>query len=252
MKNYKMLIQYDGTRYRGWQIQKSTDMTIQGKLTAVLSELVTHPVEVIGSGRTDAGVHALGQVANVHLDWSRSIGGELSADELRDYLNRYLPEDIAVLEVTETKDRFHSRYHCVSKTYRYRIHTSAIPNVFERKFVYNYEGGELDVGSMRRAAERLIGKHDFAAFCGNAKMKKSTERTIFSIVIEEKASELVIDFCGDGFLQNMVRILTGTLIEVGNGTKKPEEIPDILASKKRECAGYTVPPQGLVLVEAKY
>lgn len=245
MKNYRITVQYDGTRYRGWQVQKSTDATIQGKLEHVLSTLAGHPVEVIGSGRTDAGVHAVGQVANFHID------DDFSGEELMETLNRYLPEDIAVTEIVEVEERFHSRYHATSKTYCYRIHTSTVPNVFERKYVYTYTDA-LDVGKMQQAASFLMGTHDFSSFCGNRHMKKSTVRTIIDIEFRRMERELAIYYTGDGFLQNMVRILTGTLIEVGSGRRDPESMKDILAAKDREAAGYTAPPQGLRLEKVTY
>ena len=225
MKNYKITVSYDGTRYKGWQVLKSTDATIQGKLQMVLSALAGHPVEVIGSGRTDAGVHAIGQVANFHLD------EHFSAEEV--------------------DDRFHSRYQAVEKTYRYRIRTSPVPNVFERKFLYQY-GQTLDVDKMKKAAQALVGTHDFASFCGNRHMKKSTVRTIFSIDLVERDGEIEILYCGNGFLQNMVRILTGTLIEVGRGERAPESMPALLKAKERKQAGYTAPPQGLRLEKVTY
>ncbi len=245
MKNYKILVQYDGTRYKGWQVQNSTDMTIQGKLQAVLGELAGEPIEVIGSGRTDAGVHACGQVANFHI--SEAFLGE----EILDYLNQYLPMDIAVTSIEEVEERFHARFHATGKTYQYRIHTSRIPNVFERKYMYTYTT-PLDVDRMRKAASYLLGTHDFMSFCGNKKMKKSTVRTVLAIEIEEKPAEIVISFTGDGFLQNMIRIMTGTLIEVGNGTKQPEDMVGILEGRNRELAGYTVPPEGLMLKQVEY
>jgi len=245
LKNYKITVQYDGTRYKGWQVQKSTDMTIQGKLQDVLTTMTGQQVEVIGSGRTDAGVHAYGQVANFH------IPDHFHKEEVLDYLNHYLPMDIAVLDITEVDERFHARYHAVSKTYMYRIHTSMIPNVFERKFMYTYTE-KLDIANMREAAKYMIGTHNFAAFCGNKKMKKSTVRTVTEIEIVEKENEIQISYTGDGFLQNMIRIMTGTLIEVGNGMKQPEDVEDILASMDRQNAGYTVPPEGLVLREVRY
>ena len=245
MRNYKITIQYDGTRYKGWQVQKSTDMTIQGKIQDVLAAMIGQEIEVIGSGRTDAGVHAYGQVANFHLP------NQFDKDEVLEYLNHYLPMDIAVLSIEEVDTRFHARFNAVSKTYVYRIHTSTIPNVFERKYMYSYTD-TLDVSAMRKATQYLIGKHDFAAFCGNKKMKKSTVRTITSIDIKEKGHEIEISYTGDGFLQQMIRIMTGTLIEVGNGTKKAEDIPKILDSKTREFAGYTVPSEGLALQSVKY
>lgn len=245
MENYKMVLAYDGTRYRGWQRQKGTEMTIQGKAEAVLASFAGYPVEITGSGRTDAGVHARGQTANFHL--KQACDGE----ELLEYLNRYLPEDIAVLSVEKADGQFHSRYHAVSKTYLYRIHTGKIPEVFERKYVYDYQT-PLDTERMRRAAELLCGTHDFTSFCGNRKMKKSTVRTIFEIRIEETEQETRLFYTGDGFLQNMVRILTGTLIETGDGRREPEDIPLLLEAKNREAAGYTAPACGLTLLSVEY
>ncbi len=245
MKNYKITIQYDGTRYKGWQVQKSTYMTIQGKIQEILKQLAGEDIEVIGSGRTDAGVHAYGQVANFH------IKEDFSAEEILKYLNHYLPMDIAVLSIEEVEERFHSRYHATEKTYVYRIHNSDIPNVFERKYVYDYTE-HLDIERMKEAANYLVGTHDFASFCGNKKMKKSTVRTIFSIEIEQLGEEIRISFTGDGFLQNMIRIITGTLIEVGSNRKEPVEVQKILEKKDRTLAGYTAPPQGLVLKKVRY
>ena len=238
-------MQYDGTRYKGWQVQKSTDMTIQGKMQDVLSQMAGQEIEVIGSGRTDAGVHAYGQVANFHMP------KHFLEKEILEYLNHYLPMDIAVLDIEEAEERFHARYHAVRKTYVYRIHRSNIPNVFERKYMYTYTEA-LDITAMKKAAQLLLGTHDFMAFCGNKKMKKSTVRTIISINIEEKENELRISYTGDGFLQNMIRILTGTLIEIGNGTKSYSEIIEILESKDRQKAGYTAPPEGLILEKVYY
>lgn len=245
MNNYRITIQYDGTRYRGWQTLSSTDETIQGKLADVLSKMAGEDVAVIGSGRTDAGVHARGQVANFYLSdvWD--------AAEIQDYLNRYLPEDIAVIQTEKTDERFHSRYQAKSKTYLYRIHTGRIPEVFERKYVYDYQI-PLDAERMKKAAGFLIGTHDFRSFCGNKKMKKSTVRTIYNICMEESRQELRIFYTGDGFLQNMVRILTGTLIEIGDGRREPEEITEILEAKDRARAGYTAPACGLTLLEVGY
>lgn len=245
MKNFKITIQYDGTRYKGWQVQKSTDMTIQGKIQSVLSEMAGQEIEVIGSGRTDAGVHAYAQVANFH------VPAHFKVHEILDYLNHYLPMDIAVLDIEEVGERFHARFNAISKTYVYRIHTSNIPNVFERKYMYTYTE-KLDVKRMRQAADLLLGTHDFAAFCGNKKMKKSTVRTVRDITIEEMEHEIRISYIGDGFLQQMIRIMTGTLIEVGNGTKQPEDVLQILESKNRETAGYTVPAEGLLLKCVQY
>lgn len=253
MANYRMVVQYDGTNYKGWQVQNSTSDTIQGKLQNILSILAGSPVEVIGSGRTDAGVHALGQVANFHID----LENEISASDLMTYINEHLPEDIAVTALTQEDERFHARYSEKGKTYRYRIHVSPIANVFEKRFIYSYTDMPLDTAAMRKAAALLVGKHDYKSFCGNRHMKKSTVRTITSIDIKEVTDdnglrEVDIYYSGDGFLQNMIRILTGTLIEVGTGRRAPESMSDLLEAKNREAAGYTAPPQGLCLMEVYY
>lgn len=245
LKNYKITIQYDGTRYKGWQVQNSTDMTIQGKIQNILKEMTGQEIEVIGSGRTDAGVHALGQVANFH------VPKHFNPREILEYLNHYLPMDIAVIDIEEVDERFHARFNAVEKTYMYRIHTSIIPNVFERKYMYTYTE-PLNIEAMKEAAKLILGTHNFMAFCGNKKMKKSTVRTITAIDIIEKDSEIQICYTGDGFLQQMIRIMTGTLIEVGNGTKQPSDIVAILDSKDRQYAGYTVPAEGLILKSVKY
>lgn len=245
MKNYKIIVAYDGTRYKGWQIQKNTEMTIQGKLTMVLGKLAGHPVEVIGSGRTDAGVHAIGQTANFHLE------EHFTKEEIWEYLNRFLPEDIVITNIEEVDNRFHSRYNALSKTYSYRIRTSAISDVFSRRFCYQY-GKELDIGRMKKAARILTGTHDFASFCGNKHMKKSTMRTIYDISFIQKDGELEIRYTGNGFLQGMVRILTGTLIEVGRGEREPESMQALLEAENRDQAGYTAPPQGLRLENVEY
>lgn len=256
MRNYKIIVQYDGGRYSGWQVQKTTPDTIQGKIETVLGYLFNHPIEIAGSGRTDAGVHALGQVANFHLseedialvikDKNDTLEGIICS-----YLNAHLPKDIAIVSVTEVDERFHSRLSAKSKTYVYRIHTSDISNVFERKYVYDYPE-KLDVSLMRKAASYLEGTHDFKSFCANRHMKKSTVRTIYSIEITETDSELVLSFTGNGFLMNMVRILTGTLIEVGSKRRDPASMPEILDALDRDAAGYTAPPQGLFLKEVYY
>lgn len=245
MKNYKIIVAYDGTRYKGWQIQKNTEMTIQGKLSMVLGNLAGHPVEVIGSGRTDAGVHSLGQTANFHLE------EHFTEEEIWAYLNRYLPEDIVITNLKEVDNRFHSRYNAVSKTYSYRIRTSPIPDVFSHRFCYQY-GMPLDAARMEQAAQILTGTYDFASFCGNKHMKKSTVRTIYDISFIKKDGELEILYTGNGFLQGMVRILTGTLIEVGRGDREPESMTALIEAKNRELAGYTAPPHGLRLEQVEY
>ncbi|MCI9306882.1 MAG: tRNA pseudouridine(38-40) synthase TruA [Lachnospiraceae bacterium] len=245
MRNIKLLIQYDGTRYNGWQSQEHTEQTIQGKLTKVLERMLGEEIDLQGSGRTDAGVHAAGQTANFR---TRS---EVSCEEILDYVNRYLPEDIAVSEVTEADLRFHSRLHACRKTYVYRIWNSAIPNVFERKYMYQVKE-PLYVEQMRQAADLLEGTHDFRAFCANGRTKKSTVRTLEQIKIERRERELSLHFTGNGFLYHMVRILTGTLLEVGMGKRDPEEMTHILASLDRKEAGPMAPAQGLCLWNVVY
>lgn len=267
-KNYRLTISYDGTRYQGWQKQKKTDQTIQGKLEEVLRRMVCqhaqrhmlensmiripHPeselfqsIQVIGAGRTDAGVHAKAMTANVFLDIA------LREEELRDYLNRYLPEDISVADVRIASDRFHSRFQALAKTYCYSCYCGSGKPVFDRKYVTVLER-RPDIGSMREAAECLIGNHDFKAFCGNPKMKKSTWRRIDSIEIREEGDYIRILVRGNSFLQNMVRILTGTLLEVGFHRMQAEDVSRILASLDRTQAGPTAPAKGLCLLEVHY
>lgn len=243
--NYRLDIQYDGTRYEGWQRQKSTDNTIQGKIEEVLSRMLERPVQIDGAGRTDSGVHARGQVANVHMDT------KMSCKEICEYLNRYLPEDIEISSVIQAEERFHSRLLAKKKVYQYRIVTDSHKNVFERKYQYPLHA-ELDVDAIRKAAEQLLGTHDFKSFCSNKKMKKSTVRTLYSIDVKKESHELIITYIGDGFLYNMVRILTGTLIEVGRGERQPGEMPGILSANDRSMAGFTAPAQGLTLLEVRY
>lgn len=243
--NYRFDIQYDGTRYGGWQRQKTTDNTIQGKIEEVLFRMTGSPVLIQGAGRTDAGVHALGQVANGHFD------SRMSCEEICDYMNHYLPEDIEILRVSQVSERFHSRLNAREKLYRYRIGIGSHKNVFERKYLCPLHE-TYDVEAMEEAAGYLTGTHDFRSFCANKKIKKSTVRTIYEIRITELPKELQIDYRGDGFLYNMVRILTGTLIEIGRGSRKPEEIQAILEGRDRGLAGFTAPARGLTLVEVGY
>lgn len=255
-KNIGIVLQYDGTRYDGWQKQGNTDQTIQRKLETALEKMTGNPVEVHGSGRTDAGVHALGQVANFHIpaEFFRGLKKESKcpdAEFVKQYLNRYLPEDIAVLEAVEAPARFHSRLNAVSKTYVYRIETADKKDVFERKYVYGL-GRALDLIAMRRVASCLVGTHDFKSFCSLKKAKKSTTRTVSSIEIEEQGTKVIITYEGNGFLFNMVRILTGTLIEVGLHEKTLNEVKEALSGGGRELAGKTAPSEGLFLAKVVY
>ncbi|MBB6217242.1 tRNA pseudouridine38-40 synthase [Anaerosolibacter carboniphilus] len=245
MRNVKLIIEYDGTKYNGWQRLGNTDNTIQAKLEGVLSKMTGENIEIIGSGRTDAGVHAYHQIANFKTH------SMMSVYEMRDYCNQYLPQDIVVKEAVEVEERFHARYNATSKKYLYRIWTGRIPTVFHRKYTY-YIPQRLNVEAMRKAASYLIGEHDFQAFSSVKSKKKSTVRKIYAIDIHKEDSELNILFHGNGFLHNMVRIIAGTLIEVGLGKMKAEEIPEILEGKIRAQAGITAPAQGLFLYEVHY
>lgn len=246
-RNIFVVLEYDGTRYDGWQKQGNTGNTIQGRLEAVLGRLAGEPVEVIGSGRTDAGVHARGQTANFHIDASVCPDGKTAME----YLNRYLPEDIRVLSAKTVPERFHSRLSAVQKTYAYYVETAPKSSVFDRKYVYGL-GQRPNVERMRRAAALLMGTHDFKSFCSNKRMKKSTVRTISKIRILEEGSRLVFFYTGDGFLYHMVRILTGTLLETGLFLREPESMKEILLAKDRAAAGATAPPEGLFLMSVDY
>lgn len=244
MANYKFLIEYDGTRYYGWQRQPDQN-TIQGKLESVLSLMCGQEVEVIGAGRTDGGVHARGMTANAVLDT------EASCEEIRDYLNRYLPDDIAVLEVRVASPRFHARYNAIGKTYCYTCYDGEVKPVFDRKYYTRLEE-KPDLERMREAAELLKGQHDFRNFCVNPRMKKSTVRCVDQILIERDGGYLRFTFHGTGFLQNMVRIMVGTLLEVGCGRMTPEQVKEALESVERQKAGPTAPAQGLCLISVDY
>ena len=244
MRNLRLDICYDGTRYRGWQRLQGDDNTIQGKLETALSRILEEPVEISGSGRTDAGVHAMGQVANFHCRSS------MPPEEILAQLRRYLPEDIGIYSCKECSDRFHARLNAKEKTYRYRIWNSEAPCVFDRRFVTVLRE-RLDVEAMRQAAAHFPGQHDFSAFCGNPKFKKSTVRFIRSLKIEQAGQEIRITVTGNGFLHNMVRIMVGTLIEVGRGEREADSIPSLFGGKRAE-AGFLVPPQGLCLMEVEY
>ena len=216
MRNLRLDICYDGTRYRGWQRLPGKDDTIQGKLETTLSRILGEHIEISGSGRTDAGVHAKHQIANFHCDTA------MTAEEILEQLRRYLPEDIGIHSCKDVSPRFHARLNAKEKTYLYRIWNSETPCVFDRRYV-TVMPERLNLDAMREAAAHLCGEHDFSAFCGNAKMKKSTVRFIRSIAIKPCGEEVRLYFTGNGFLHNMVRILTGTLVEVGreSGHRNP-------------------------------
>lgn len=244
--NFRLTIEYDGRRYSGWQRQGNTDNTIQGKIEQILSRMTGHAVEINGAGRTDAGVHARAQVANV------KIRTDKTAQEIQELLNHYLPQDIAVTACEQAPERFHARLNAKGKHYRYRLCDGGVPDVFARQYVCAWEQ-RLDVDAMRRAAAYLIGTHDFRALSSvNKRFKKSTVRTITQITITRKPREICFDVIGTGFLYNMVRILIGTLVEVGEGKRAPDSMPAILDSLDRQQAGITMPPQGLTLEAVLY
>ncbi len=244
MRNLRLDICYDGSRYKGWQRLSGTDNTIQGKIETALSRILDEPIEISGSGRTDAGVHARGQVASFHCQ-----SGKSCAEILSD-LRRYLPEDIGIYSCKEVSPRFHARLNAKEKTYLYRIWNSEAPCVFDRKFVAIFPE-QLDVDAMQAAAARICGEHDFSAFCGNPKFKKSTVRFVRSVDIQRVGDELRILVTGNGFLHSMVRIITGTLIEVGRGERDADSIPALFGAKRAE-AGFLAPAQGLCLQEVYY
>ncbi|MBO7357285.1 MAG: tRNA pseudouridine(38-40) synthase TruA [Lachnospiraceae bacterium] len=249
MKNVKLTISYDGTKYLGWEHQPNTDMTIQGKLEGVVNKMVDAKecVEIIGAGRTDAGVHAKAMVCNMFIDT------EMSEQEIKDYLNKYLPEDICVNKVSFAAERFHSRYKATGKTYCYTLAYGDEKPVFDRKYVW-YLDTKPDINAMKQAAELLMGEHDFASFCSNPKMKKSTVRLVDLIDVKDKEKEkrIYLTFHGTGFLQHMVRILTGTLVEVGLHKRTYESMTELLDARDRKLAGVTAPAQGLCLQKVDY
>ena len=244
MRNLRLDICYDGTRYRGWQRLPGRDDTLQGKLEECLSRILGEKIEISGSGRTDAGVHAKHQIANFHCE------STLPAQDILEQLRRYLPEDIGIHSCKDASPRFHARLNAKEKTYLYRIWNSHNPCVFDRRYVAVMPE-ELDINAMKAAAGYLCGEHDYSAFCGNAKINKSTVRFIRSIDIQRTGEEIHLTFTGNGFLHNMVRILVGTLVEVGRGERSPESIPELFGNKRAE-AGFLAPAKGLCLEEVMY
>ncbi len=244
-RNFMLTLCYDGSRYRGWQRQGNTDNTIQARTETLLSRLLGQEIEIAASGRTDAGVHARRQVCSFRADTDYDVSFMLT--ELR----KHLPEDIGALTLAEAAPRFHARLNCREKTYVYRVWNSEEPNVFERRYLYVFPAS-LDPDTMRAAANVLLGEHDFSAFCFNKHMKKSAVRTLKSVEIERRGAEVRLSFTGNGFLYNMVRILTGTLLEVGSGQRSIESVSTALESLDREQAGFTAPAQGLILWDVGY
>lgn len=238
---------YDGSNYAGWQRLGKQDKkpSIQYILEGCISECLGETIKMIGSGRTDAGVHALGQVANFHCQ------SRLAVDFLRKNINNKLPEDIVILEAEDVEHDFHSRYSAKLKTYEYWIDIRETPNVFTRKYAY-HSSKPLNLEAMRKASKYMIGTHDFKAFSTDRKGNKSTIRTVEKITIVLQENNIRIRITGNGFLYNMVRIIVGTLLEIGEGLRIPEDIPIILNSKSRQMAGITVSSHALFLVDVRY
>ena len=245
MRNIKIIIEYDGSRYKGWQKQTKDVNTIQGRMEDILSEMTGEEIQLIGCGRTDAGVHALNYTANFHTN------STINNEDILIRLNDKLPDDIGVKSLRNASERFHSRYNILSKTYLYRINNSGYNNVFGRKYIHNVRE-KLDLDKMRECAELLIGTHDFQSFTSLKTKTKSTVRTINYITISEIDNTIEIDINGNGFLWNMVRIILGTLIEAGKENLNKDEMLVILNAKKRADAGPMVPAKGLFLKDVEY
>jgi tRNA pseudouridine38-40 synthase len=244
MRNLRLDLCYEGTRYRGWQRLPGVENTIQFKLETTLSRILGEPIEVIGSGRTDAGTHARKQVANFHCK------STMPADLILQQLRMYLPEDIGIYSCKDVSERFHARLNAKTKTYRYRLWNSDVPCVFERKFVA-IEPEKLDILAMQTAASLFLGQHDFSAFCAKKNIKKSTVRYIQSFTIERCGNELVFTVTGNGFLHHMVRIMVGTILEVGKGERGIQSIPALFGGNRAD-AGVLMPACGLCLMEVFY
>ncbi|HBY20730.1 MAG: tRNA pseudouridine(38-40) synthase TruA [Clostridiales bacterium GWE2_32_10] len=245
MNNYKLIIQYDGNKYKGWQRLGNTDDTVQARIENVLSKMLDRKIEIIGCSRTDTGVHALGQVANF------MVNDKLNVLDTKNYINKYLPEDICVTEVIQASERFHARYNANGKTYLYKIWNKEHANPFMRKYSM-YVKEKLNIEIMREASKYFLGEHDFTAYTNAKSKSKSMLRNIKSIEIKEINNFIEIRISGDGFLHNMARRIIGTLIEIGLDRKKGEDIPRILELKKRDQTGEMALACGLYLEEIRY
>ncbi len=244
MKRVKLTVAYDGTNYCGWQVQPN-GITIQEVLNQCLSEFTGEKIETIGASRTDAGVHALGNVAVFDTEM------RMPGDKFSFALNQRLPEDIRIQKSEEVDVNFHPRYIKSQKTYEYRILNRRFPIPTER-FYSHFTYIPLDIEKMREAAEYLVGEHDFKSFCGTGAQVKTTVRTVKEIQIEKNEDRITIRITGEGFLYNMVRIIAGTLMDIGGGLYPPEKIQEILEAKDRKKAGPTAPARGLTLMEIQY
>lgn len=244
MRRIKLIVAYDGTEYSGWQIQPEAP-TIEMYLDKAIRELTGENVHVTGASRTDAGVHAYGNVAV--FDTESTIPG----DRFTFALNRFLPDSIVIQDSWEVSVDFHPRHCDTRKTYEYRILNTAVPLPQKRNFTWHV-AGSIDIEKMKEAAAYIVGEHDFKSFCCVRTQAESTVRTIYSLEVLQEGSEIIIRIKGNGFLYNMVRIITGTLIQVGKGRFKPEYVKQMLEAEDRTVAGQTAPPQGLTLVGIEY
>ena len=244
MKNIKLTIEYDGKMYHGWQVQKNA-VTVQQKLSEAIYHLTKEHVNLIGSSRTDEGVHAYGQVANFVTN--SNIQGERFAHAI----NAFLPPDIVVVKSEDVPLDFHARYNTTGKRYRYIIYNRRIKSALWKDRAYHVRN-EIDIDIMKEAAKYLVGTHDFSSFRASGSSTKTSIRTIHDISIDKKGDLITIDVSGDGFLYNMVRIIAGTLVEMGVGHIEPFKMEDIINAKDRKKAGKTAPPQGLYLMEVYY
>lgn len=242
-KNIRIVVSYNGSRYCGWQKQKDS-LGIQGEIEFACKKIFKEDVDVIGSGRTDAGVHALGQVANF------KVGTTIPASKISEILNNNLPKDISVLLSEEVGPDFHSRYSAHRKIYRYQIYPSRIRSPFLRDVSYQVKY-DLDIEKMREEAKALVGEHDFCGFMSSGSSVKTTVREIYNIDVFKEGELVVIEVEGNGFLYNMVRIIAGTLVDIGRG-RITMSMKDIVESKNRKNAGHTAPPQGLFLKKVIY
>ena len=244
MKRVKLTVAYDGTNYCGWQVQPN-GITVQEALNQCLSEFSGENIETIGASRTDAGVHALGNVAVVDTEM------RMPGDKFSFALNQRLPEDIRIQKSEEVDANFHPRYVKSQKTYEYRILNCRFPIPTER-FYSHFTYIPLDVDKMKEAASYLIGEHDFKSFCGTGAQVKTTVLTVKEIQIEKSGDRITIRITGEGFLYNMVRIIAGTLMDIGGGLYPPEKMKEILEAKDRKKAGPTAPARGLTLMKIQY
>jgi len=244
MVRIRLTVAYDGTNYHGWQAQNN-GITIESELTRALSELLGETVQVIGASRTDAGVHALGNIAVFDTD------ARMPADKFSYALNHLLPEDIRIQRSEEVAPDWHPRRVPSRKTYEYRIYRAQFPMPTKRLYSY-FTYLPLEAAPMREAAQYLVGEHDFRSFCQTGAQAETTVRTIYALDVEEQGSDLVIRVCGNGFLYNMVRIIAGTLMDVGLGRRTPESMTDILAACDRTAAGPTAPAHGLTLMRYEF